>query len=136
MWEHINFTEIYTRYTHAYLKNIKKWHLCSKIDNCLRIEDDHLQHHIFFKGCLITLQFILVGKRVERSRGWAVPSSELLSYKLKNTNVWVEWTFGWEIWGIKTSPPNARVAAMTSMRTNNFKTLRLTNTFHSQNTFE
>ena len=28
-----------------------------------------------------------------------------------------------------TSPPNARVAAMTSMRTNNFKTLRLTNTY-------
>ena len=32
---------------------------------------------------------------------------------------------------LKTSPPNARVAAMTSMRTNNFKTLRLTNTLES-----
>ena len=29
------------------------------------------------------------------------------------------------------SPPNAQVAAMTSMRTNNFKTLRLTNTLES-----
>ena len=33
----------------------------------------------------------------------------------------------------ETSPPNARVAAMTSIRTNNFKTLRLN---HSESTFE
>ena len=32
---------------------------------------------------------------------------------------------------ILTSPPNAQVAAMTSMRTNNFKTPRLTNTLES-----
>ena len=42
---------------------------------------------------------------------------------------------------IKTSPPNARVASMTSMRTNNFKTLRLKNTLESSskhfwNTYE